>query len=134
MGKLVVIYPDGDHKLVDAAETDLQQLRDLIGCDLVEVVHSPSHRFDVLLGDLQYNIIGVVDEEGALEDHPEYNGVATWLLHYPGVLFGTVVIMRDGWTEDGDRDLFPLSDDDAERIRLILSLGIRSRPRRDVHD
>jgi len=119
--KLVIIYATGDHRIVDAETDLLHQLQRLVGGP-IEIVRNRRKGLCVPLGDnLGTHLIATVDDEGRLRD-ARYNGIATAFLNYKPLLVGDVVLCREGITEDGELDIFPLTEDDAQLISLLLCL------------
>lgn len=122
IGKLIVVYSSGDHRVVDAEPDLLPQLQRLVG-GWVEVVHNQNAGTAIPLGDnLRKNLVAVVNEEGLLQEDVHYNGVTSYLLKYPGLLAGDAVLLRAGYTQEGEPDIFPLTEEDASRLSLILQL------------
>lgn len=122
IGKLIVIYPSGDHRIVDAEPDLLHQLQQLVG-GRVEVVRNKHGNLSVQLGDnLSNHLIAVVDEEGLLQKNFQYNGITSSVLQYTGVLVGDAVLLREGRNKDGEPDLYPLTEEDASRLSLLLQL------------
>ncbi len=123
IGKLVVIYPSGDHRIVDAELDPLPQLQRLVG-GWIEVVRNQRKGLSITLGDnLAKHLVAVVDEEGRLRDEIHYNGVATAFVNYKPLLVGDVVLCRKGVTDAGEPDIFPLTDADAKLISLVLQIS-----------
>lgn len=121
-GKLIVVYASGDHRIVDAEPDLLHQLQQLVG-GWVEVVRNKHGNLSVQLGDnLSNHLIAVVDEEGLLRKECQYNGITSYLLKYPGILVGDAVLLREGINKEGKPDLYPLTEDDASRLSLLLHL------------
>ncbi len=122
IGKLIVVYASGDHRVVDAEPDLLAQLQQLVG-GWIEIVKNQNAGTAVPLGDnLRKNLVAAVNEEGMLQNDVKYNGVASYLLRYPGVLAGDAVLLRAGYTQEGEPDVFPLTEEDASRLSLILQL------------
>lgn len=123
IGKLIVIYPSGDHRIVDAEPDLLHQLQQLVG-GWIEVVRNQRKGLSITLGDnLAKHLVAVVDEEGRLHDEIHYNGMATAFVNYKPLLVGDVVLCREGFTNDGEPDIFPLTDADATLISMVLRLS-----------
>ena len=124
IGKLVVIYPSGDHRIVDAEPDLLPQLQRLVG-GWIEVVRNQRKSLCVSLGDnLSKHLVAVVDEEGRLRDEINYNGMASVFVNYKfSLLVGDVVLCREGVTDAGEPDIFPLTDADAKLISLVLQIS-----------
>lgn len=123
IGKLIVIYQSGDHRIVDAEADLLHQLQRLVG-GWIEVVRNQRKGLCVTLGhNLGTHLVAVVDEESRLHDEIRYNGIATAFVNYKPLLVGDVVLCREGFTDDGEPDLFPLTVDDAKLISLVLEIG-----------
>lgn len=123
IGKLVVIYPSGDHRIVDAEPGLLHQLQRLVG-GWIEVVRNQRKSLCISLGDnLAKHLVAVVDEEGRLRDEIHYNGMATAFVNYKPLLVGDVVLCREGFTDDGEPDIFPLTDSDATLISMELQIS-----------
>ena len=122
IGKLIVIYPSGDHRVVDAEPDLLHQMQRLVG-GWIEIVRNQNPGVAVPLGDnLRKNLVAAVNEEGLLQEDVRFNGIVSALLRYPGLLAGDAVLLRSGFTQNGEPDIFPLTEDDATRLGLILSL------------
>ena len=123
IGKLVVIYPSGDHRIVDAEPDLLHHLQRLVG-GWIEVVRNQRKSLCISLGDnLAKHLVAVVDEEGRLRDEIQYNGIGSVFVDYKPLLVGDIVLCREGFTTDGEPDLFPLTTDDAKTISLLLRLS-----------
>lgn len=122
IGKLIVVYSSGDHRVVDAEPDLLAQLQRLVG-GWIEIIKNQNAGTAVPLGDnLRKNLVAAVNEEGLLQNDVKYNGVTSYLLRYPGVLAGDAVLLRAGYTQEGEPDVFPLTEEDASRLSLILQL------------
>lgn len=123
IGKLIVIYPSGDHRIVDAEPDLLHQLQQLVG-GLIEIVRNQRKGLAISLGDnLAKHLVAVVDEEGLLRDEIHYNSIGSAFIDYRPLLVGDVVLCREGFTEDGEPDIFPLTVDDAGTISLLLRIS-----------
>ena len=121
--KLIVIYPSGDHRIVDAEPDLLHQLQRLVG-GWIEVVRNQRKSLCVSLGDnLAKHLVAVVDEEGRLRDEIRYNGIGTAFVQYKPMLVGDVVLCREGFTDGREPDIFPLTIDDAKLISLVLQIS-----------
>lgn len=126
IGKIVLIREDGDHQILDWEHDSLHQMQKLVnGC--IEIVKNTPHRLDVVLGDnLSKHLVAVVNDCGMINDMKR-NGVATWFLHYPYMLFGPAILMRSGLNADGEPDLLPLRNEEAQLISALLEVGCSSR-------
>lgn len=123
IGKLVVIYPSGDHRIVDAEPDLLHQLQRLVG-GWIEIVQNQRKGLSITLGDnLAKHLVAVVDEEGRRRDEIHYNGRATAFVNYKPLLVGDVVLCRKGVTDAGEPDIFPLTDADATLISMVLQIS-----------
>mgnify|MGYP003290612372 CR=1 FL=1 len=122
IGKIIVVYASGDHRVVDAEPDLLPQLQRLVG-GWIEIIKNQNAGTSIPLGDnLRRNLVAAVNEEGLLQDVVRYNGVVSYLLKYPGLIAGDAVLLRAGFTQEGEPDVFPLTDEDASRLDLILQL------------
>ena len=126
IGKVVLIREDGNHEIRELEADSLHQLQKMVG-GWIEIVHGQTSKISVCLGDnLSKHLCGVVNDSGLILDM-QRNGVATWFLHYPGVLCGPVVLMRTGLNADGEPDLLPLRSEEAQLISALLEIGFSSR-------
>ena len=123
IGKLVVIYSSGDHRIVDAEPDLLHQLQQLVG-GWIEIVRNQRMSLCISLGDdLAKHLVAVVDDVGRLRDEIHYNGIASAFVRYSPLLVGDVVLCRKGFTYEGEPDIFPLTADDAKLISLVLQIS-----------
>lgn len=61
------------------------------------------------------------DDCGLLKDDPKVNRLASGLYGAPSPIVGTVLFVRQGFTEDGEADIFPFSGDDLLNLEKFLS-------------
>lgn len=103
--------------LVDFPETSdikaqLEWMYQQIGCRYIETL--PTYRFDE-------RYIMVVDEEGKLTHQP-WNAVGSWLYGPGDDIVGTVLLMKEKYTDEGP-ELCGMGEDEAkECLRTIGSL------------
>lgn len=79
----------------------------------IEVVHPRG---------LQEPLCFICNEEGLLEDLPMNLIGSLWYgtQHHGHPIVGNIVVMKEGWTDDG-YDLMGLEDDDIHRIKAMAS-------------
>lgn len=108
-------------------EHSLAQLQAAVG-GFIEIVRTqqPVPAMVRLLGyDKAKHIVLVVDEEGLLKGK-RYNLTARWIVGYPEALAGPAVVMYEGYNDDGEPDLLPLTADDAAVVLSCLGrIGCR---------
>lgn len=61
------------------------------------------------------------DDEGLLKDGMKINRLASALYAAPSAIVGDVLFVRQGWTDDGEADIFPFSGDDLKILENFLS-------------
>ena len=133
--KIVVIADAGlSFKITDwNSDRSLDQLQNAVG-GWIEIVHmiKPPHGLTQLLAGDALRLVAVVDEEGKIKNK-RYNlagtfivGYPDFLCGYPDFLCGPIVIMKRGVNDDGEPDLLPLSDGEAEAVAQVLrGIGVR---------
>lgn len=59
------------------------------------------------------------DDEGLYKDLRP-NKLASGLYAGPSAIVGTCLFVRQGWTDDGEADIFPFYGDDLDRLEKFL--------------
>lgn len=61
------------------------------------------------------------DDCGLLKEDPKVNKLASGLYGAPSPIVGDVLFVRQGFSEDGEADIFPFSGDDIINLEKFLS-------------
>lgn len=62
----------------------------------------------------------IVDEEGLLKPNAKNNVIASIL--NDGWIAGTAVVMKEGFTEDGEPDIFGLDETDVDKVDSVIRM------------
>lgn len=60
------------------------------------------------------------DDCGLLKENQRINKLASGLYAAPSPIVGNVLFVRQGFTEDGEADIFPFSGDDIQNLQNYL--------------
>lgn len=113
------IHPVGKVSVETAPESEglLEVMQDEVG-GLIQMVHGLRSE----LAELVPNLMMIVNEEGVILSL-RYNALASLLA--PGqMLFGIALLMKTAViNEDGEQDIVPLTDEEAQRIMEWFAKG-----------
>lgn len=107
MGKAVLAKPGEPLQIIDFVD-ELEFFYEHLGCDLIDIVRADEYLL-------------IVDDEGLLVGDPQPNEAASIL--YGNPIFGSALIVKEGYTEIGEAICEGLTSDDIRKlIQKFLSL------------
>ena len=118
---MVVLRTDGTHDIVQLNAGLLDTIHQLVG-GFFEIVRTddPCTGFRKVLGGDADKIVMLVNDEGLLLGL-DWNLLASYTVGYKHPICGNVAYMMEGFNEDGEPDLLPLTEEQSTAISIILS-------------